>query len=75
MSFSLRRTPRAHSFTLSQSMLRLVFIISALALALPTMTLDPVLTLGGMCVFEACVGIYWPAIGTVKSQVACPRVA
>ena len=50
-------------------MLRAVFVVSSLALAVPTFTTDPALTLGAMCVFEAAVGIYWPAIGTVKSQV------
>ncbi|KAL1514720.1 hypothetical protein AB1Y20_003807 [Prymnesium parvum] len=52
----------------AESMLRYVFIVAAMALAVPTLTPDPILTLGGMCVFEACVGMYWPAIGTVKSQ-------
>ena len=52
-----------------EAMLRYVFLVASVALAVPTFTVDPVLTLGAMCVFEACVGIYWPAIGTVKSQV------
>jgi len=52
-----------------ESIMRAVFFVAAGALVIPVVYESTVTTLAGFCIFEACVGIYWPAIGTVKSQV------
>ena len=46
-----------------------VFAVGACALAVPIFTEATLPVLCGFLVFEACVGIYWPAMGTVKSRV------
>jgi MFS family permease len=46
-----------------------VFLAAALALAIPIFASSNLMTLVSFMLFEACVGMYWPAIGGVKSQV------
>jgi len=46
-----------------------VFLVASIALALPLFTTGLEATLVSFLLFEACVGIYWPAMGTVRSQV------
>merc|ERR1712216_317977 len=46
-----------------------VFGCGAVALAVPIFTTDTLSVLVAFLVFEACVGVYWPAMGTVKSKV------
>jgi len=43
-----------------------VFVISAVALAVPMLTNSPSILLIAFMVFEVCVGVYWPVIGTLK---------
>lgn len=43
-----------------------VFGIAALSLAVPSITNSPAILLVSFMIFEACVGIYWPVIGTLK---------
>ena len=42
---------------------------AALALAIPIFASSNLMTLVSFMLFEACVGMYWPAIGGVKSEV------
>merc|ERR1719382_1224232 len=51
------------------SILRGVFLVAAVALAVPIVFTSKLAVLIGFLCFEARVGIYWPAIGTVKSQI------
>jgi len=46
-----------------------VFLCGSCALAVPIFTSDTLSVLVAFLVFEACVGVYWPAMGTVKSKV------
>ena len=52
-----------------ETMLVGVFAAGAVALAVPVFTGATLPVLCAFLVFEACVGIYWPAMGTVKSKV------
>ena len=42
--------------------------VACLALVLPAFTSNHVARLSAFCVFEACCGIYWPALGTMRSR-------
>jgi len=48
--------------------MRIVFIISAFSLSIPIITTNPMLIMCGFLVFEATVGIFWPALGTMRSK-------
>ncbi|PAA79949.1 hypothetical protein BOX15_Mlig030788g1, partial [Macrostomum lignano] len=54
-----------------ESFMRWVFAVSALCFALPawkkTDALIPA-TFGGFLAFEACIGLFWPAIGTMRGR-------
>jgi len=52
-----------------ESVLRGTFIVAASSFVVMAFSWDAAPTLAAMCVFEACVGVYWPAIGTIKSRV------
>ena len=52
-----------------ENMLVGVFAVGSVALAVPVFTGATLPVLCAFLVFEACVGIYWPAMGTVKSKV------
>jgi MFS family permease len=43
-----------------------VFGVAAMSLAVPSLTNSPTILLIAFMVFEACVGVYWPVIGTLK---------
>jgi hypothetical protein len=53
----------------SESMLRGAFVVGSLSFVIPLATTNKAMVLGAFCAFEAVVGMYWPAMGTVKSQV------
>jgi len=53
----------------AETLLKYVFLASSLALALPLLASTTLAVLVSFLAFEACVGMYWPCIGTVKSQV------
>jgi hypothetical protein len=55
--------------TSAAQMLKYVFFIASIALASPVFIPGVESTLCAFLLFEACVGIYWPAMGTVRSQV------
>jgi len=48
--------------------MRYVFIISCFALAVPIIVVNPTLVLCSFLLFEVCVGIFWPALGTMRSK-------
>lgn len=52
-----------------EKLLRNVFFFSSFALALPLLSNATSTLLVSFLLFEAAVGVYWPSIGTVKSQV------
>merc|ERR1719424_1723165 len=52
-----------------QVILRYAFGVAVVALAIPMFATSTLSLLVSFLLFEACVGVYWPAIGTVKSQV------
>jgi len=43
-----------------------VFGLAAISLAVPSFTNSPALLMLAFMVFEGCVGVYWPVIGTLK---------
>lgn len=53
----------------SESTLTSIMCVAAIALATPLVTSNVVLIYAGFLLFEGCVGIYWPAIGTIKSRI------
>jgi len=55
--------------TSAEVLLTYVFLGSAAALALPLISSTTPTILASFLLFEAAVGMYWPSIGTVKSQV------
>ena len=52
-----------------EHILQYAFLLGAASLALPIFFQSTLMVLVAFLLFEACVGIYWPAIGTVKSQI------
>ena len=54
----------------AESLLLRVFLASSLALSVPVFFAgNPTLTYVAFLVFECCVGIYFPAMGTMKSII------
>jgi len=51
------------------AILRLVFLVAAISVSLPCFFTSNLAVLIGFLLFEGCVGIYFPAMGTVKSQI------
>eukprot|EP01059_Diplonema_ambulator_P033026 TRINITY_DN6745_c0_g1_i1.p1 TRINITY_DN6745_c0_g1~~TRINITY_DN6745_c0_g1_i1.p1 ORF type:complete len:441 (+),score=138.31 TRINITY_DN6745_c0_g1_i1:44-1366(+) len=60
------KTLSTHSST--ESYMRYVFIVAGLCMAGPVVTQNPLLIMLCFCVFEACVGIFWPSIMTLRSK-------
>eukprot|EP00667_Euglena_gracilis_P007360 EG_transcript_7430 len=48
--------------------LHYVFALSAVCLLVPTLTHNPLVLMPAFCVYEVMVGIFWPAIGTLRSE-------
>eukprot|EP00668_Euglena_longa_P016668 GGOE01020956.1.p1 GENE.GGOE01020956.1~~GGOE01020956.1.p1 ORF type:complete len:457 (-),score=147.29 GGOE01020956.1:406-1776(-) len=48
--------------------LHFVFAISAVCLLVPMLTRSPMLLMPAFCVYEVMVGVFWPAIGTLRSD-------
>eukprot|EP01013_Petalomonas_cantuscygni_P036281 TRINITY_DN659_c0_g1_i1.p1 TRINITY_DN659_c0_g1~~TRINITY_DN659_c0_g1_i1.p1 ORF type:complete len:427 (-),score=113.18 TRINITY_DN659_c0_g1_i1:84-1364(-) len=60
----LRRTMAEESF------IRGVFLIAAVAMATPLLVpKSPLMIMIAFCVFEACVGIFWPTIMSLRAKV------
>ena len=54
----------------AEELLLRVFLMSSLALSVPVFFSDsPTMTYMAFLVFECCVGIYFPAMGTMKSNI------
>jgi len=51
-----------------EAFMRLIFFIATLALALPVVSADVSLRYYGFLIFEATVGLFWPALGTMRSK-------
>jgi MFS family permease len=43
-----------------------MYIVSALSLLIPVFSSSKVVMMVSFCIFEVCVGIYWPCVGTLK---------
>eukprot|EP00127_Corallochytrium_limacisporum_P003131 Clim_evm60s146 gene=Clim_evmTU60s146 len=50
-----------------EDFMRYVFAVSGLCLYLPAITSNPLILLVCFCIFEACVGMFWPALSTLRS--------
>lgn len=50
-------------------LLIIVFATASSSLLVPILVNDEYLTFYGFCIFEACVGIYWPTIGYLKGRI------
>ena len=61
-AIGVKRLPAARLLTF-------VFFVAAVALGLPLLSSGTPVVLFAFLLFEACVGVYWPAMGTVRSQV------
>jgi hypothetical protein len=46
-----------------------MFVVSSVSLLITVMNRDERLTFWSFCVFEACVGMYWPSVGYLKGRV------
>jgi len=44
-----------------------VFLVAAGALAVPAITARPLPLMGAFCLFEVTVGLFWPALGSMRS--------
>ncbi|CAG8951188.1 hypothetical protein HYFRA_00007935 [Hymenoscyphus fraxineus] len=66
--FSFLSSPSYASLSPSR-LLSLLFATASSSLLLITMLKDEKATFWAFCVFEICVGMYWPSIGTLKSRV------
>jgi len=51
-----------------ESFMRIVFLVSTVALSVPIFFQDPTLIFLSFLTFEATVGIFWPALGTMRSK-------
>ena len=48
--------------------LQYVFFVSALCLSVPMFTDNPRYLMPSFCVYEIMIGIFWPGIGTLRSE-------
>jgi MFS transporter, MFS domain-containing protein family, molybdate-anion transporter len=51
-----------------EQIMRWIFVISSMALAMPILTSDHTMIFCGFIVFEICCGIYFPSVGTMRSR-------
>eukprot|EP00824_Muranothrix_gubernata_P018528 TRINITY_DN37604_c0_g1_i1.p2 TRINITY_DN37604_c0_g1~~TRINITY_DN37604_c0_g1_i1.p2 ORF type:complete len:457 (+),score=92.75 TRINITY_DN37604_c0_g1_i1:25-1371(+) len=51
-----------------ESMTRWVFAVGCLCMFVPVVSVDPVLLVFAFLVFEICVGMFWPALGTMRGN-------
>lgn len=45
-----------------------VFAVSAATMVVPLLTANPVALMGAFSVYEICVGVFWPGMGTMRSK-------
>lgn len=50
-------------------LLTIVFATASSSLLVPILVKDEYLTFYGFCIFEACVGMYWPSMGFLKGRL------
>jgi MFS family permease len=55
-------------FRPEEHMTRWVFVVASAALAMPILTTNATAVFIGFLVFEVCCGIYFPAVGTMRSR-------
>jgi len=48
--------------------MRYVFALSALTMVVPMVTDDSTAIMGAFTVYEICVGVFWPGVGTMRSK-------
>jgi len=48
--------------------MRVVYAVAAVAMAIPIFVDDSRILLFSFCIFEVCVGLFWPAIGTLRAK-------
>jgi len=51
-----------------ESLMRYVFLVSALCLSAPIFITNEITLMACFIAFEICVGIFWPALGTMRSK-------
>ena len=52
----------------THSMMRVVYMVASFVMAIPMLTQDHLIILGGVILFEISVGMFWPGIGTLRSK-------
>ncbi|KUJ22991.1 DUF791-domain-containing protein [Mollisia scopiformis] len=50
-------------------LLTIIFATASSMLLIPVLTRSETLTFWSFCIFEACVGMYWPSVGSLKGRV------
>ncbi|CZR51912.1 probable major facilitator superfamily domain-containing protein 5 [Phialocephala subalpina] len=58
-----------HRLISPSRLLTIIFATASSALLIPVLTKSESLTFWSFCVFEACVGMYWPSVGFLKGRV------
>jgi len=51
-----------------ENFMRGVFVVATISLSFPIFTSNPVVIFSGFLMFEICVGIFWPGMGTMRSK-------
>jgi hypothetical protein len=50
-------------------LLTIIFAAASISLLVPVLRKDEATTFWSFCVFEACVGMYWPSVGYLKGRI------
>jgi MFS transporter, MFS domain-containing protein family, molybdate-anion transporter len=50
-------------------LLTIIFATASMSLLVPVIIKDEAITFWSFCVFEACVGMYWPSVGYLKGRI------
>ena len=50
-------------------LLTIIFATASMSLLVPVLRKEEVITFWSFCVFEACVGMYWPSVGYLKGRI------
>eukprot|EP00667_Euglena_gracilis_P015949 EG_transcript_16628 len=51
-----------------EKFMRYVFVVSALSMLVPLLVADATAIMGAFSVYEICVGVFWPGMGTMRSK-------
>eukprot|EP00808_Paulinella_micropora_P024877 g56531.t1 len=53
----------------SEQLTQVMFVVAALSLLVPVFVPSAPVIIGCFMIFEVCVGLYWPAMGTLKGMI------